>query len=322
MSVVEIRCPNCGSPSTKKNGTDYCCDNCSRLFQIVAPAKKESKPIGAVPNLKFGKVNFKLEQAKQLGNFVLDSTSILNYSPLQIFRYHAYKKMVKGSKEVIANEFGYVFVNPFTGAINSYLNKTNKLPEINDCKQGIYQEAMKVLFNGNALEDNPPVGIGNTPNSLPLAELQNLAFSWIVKNLCVKKTYIQPTAVQRKGGDLGVREVIMKFSKKDFVEFSPVVSFWLPVFNLVYKHPESNKLFKRDVSGFSGEILSDELRCSKTKMLSKTCDSFPNSVCSSCNSLVCTEHSRRCEKCGVILCGNCGVSKGTFSKHYFCSKCS
>jgi hypothetical protein len=320
MSVVEIHCPNCGSPSIKKNGTDYCCDNCGRLFQIVAPTKKESKPIGVVPNLKFGKVNFKLDQAKQLGNFVLDSTSILNYSPFQIFRYHAHKKVIKGSKEVIANEFGYIFLNPFTGSINTYLNKTNKYPEFSDCKHGIYQEAMKIL-NSNALEDNPPKPIGNSPTALPLAKLQNLAFSWIAQNLSVEKTYIQPTAVGRRTGDMGIRGIVMKFSKRDFVEFCPVVAFWLPVFNLVYKHPESNKLFKRAVSGFSGEILNDELRCSKTKMLGKTCDSFPHSVCSSCNNLVCTEHARHCEKCGGILCENCGVSKGTFSKHYFCSKC-
>jgi hypothetical protein len=320
MSVVEIRCPNCGSPSVKKNGNEYCCNNCGRYFQVVTQTKNETKQVGVVPKLKFGKVNFKIDQAKQVGNFVLGSTS-LNYTPFQIFNYHAYKKVIRGSKPVIANEFGYVFVNPFTGTINTYLNQTNKLPEINDCKHGIYQEAMKVFFNANAFEDKPPMDIGNTPNILPLAKLQTLALSSIAANLSVKKTYIQPTSIGKRSGDMGIRAIIMKFSKKDFVEFGSVVAFWLPIFNLSYKHPNSTKLFRRSISAFSGEILSDELRCSKTKTLGKACENFPDNVCSACGNLVCIEHERRCEKCGSILCENCGVSKGILSKHYFCSKC-
>ena len=114
----------------------------------------------------------------------------------------------------------------------------------------------------------------------------------------------------------------MKFGKRDFVEFGPVAAFWLSIFNLSYKQSNSTKLFKRSISGFSGEILSDELKCSKTKMLGDICNNFPDNVCSSCNSLVCKDHERHCEKCGAVLCENCNASKGMFSKHYFCPKCA
>ena len=196
MTVVEIRCPNCGSPSVKKERNEYRCENCDRLFQIVisTPTKREPKQICAVPQSKFGKVNFKIEQAKQLGNFALNGKANLNYTPFQIFSYHAYKKVIRGSKPVIANEFRLVFANPFTGVINTYVNKTNKTPEISDCKQSIYQEAMKLL-SANAFEDKPLIPIGNIPNALPLAKLQTLALSWIAGNLSVEKTYIQPTSI-------------------------------------------------------------------------------------------------------------------------------
>lgn len=321
MSVIEIRCPNCGSPYATKQGDEYVCNNCSRKFQIVTTLKKEVGSKGVVPQLKYGRVNFKIDQAKSLGNFVLGATPNLTYIPFQIFNYHAYKKTIKGAKPVIANEFGYVFVNPFTGTINTYLNKTNKLPEFNDCKRGIYQEAMKIL-SADALEDKPLMPMGNNPDALPLAKLQSSALSWIAGNLSVEKTYIQPTAIGRRRGDMGIRGMIMRFSKRDFTHFGSVGALAVPVFKLSYKHPNSTKLFKREIFGFSGEVFSDELRCSKTKMLGKSCDGFSDNVCSACGNLVCAEHSMNCEKCGVTLCKDCVTSKGVLSKHYYCSKCA
>jgi hypothetical protein len=143
----------------------------------------------------------------------------------------------------------------------------------------------------------------------------------MAQNLRVKKTYIQQTAIQKKGGDLGIREIEIKFGKNDFDQFSSVGIYGVPIFHLTYKFLNSTKIFKRDIGGYSAQILEDELRCSKSKMLNRHCLNFPDNVCSSCNNLVCVEHKRKCEKCGAILRDNCGVSKGMVSKHYFCSKC-
>ena len=318
---MEIRCPNCGSPTATKQGNEYVCENCKGKFLIVTVAKKDAEPKGAVPQFRYGKVNFKLDEAKSLGNFVFGANPNLTYFPIQVFNYHAYKKVIRGSKPVIANEFGYVFVNPFTGTINTYLNKDNKFPDANDCKRGIYQECMKII-SANAVEDKPLVAIGESPNALPLAKLQNGAFSWIAQNLSVEKAYIQPTAIGRRTGDMGIRGIIMRFSKRDFTHFGSVGAFAVPVFKLTYKHPTSAKLFKREIFGFSGDVFNDELRCSKTKMLGKACDGFSDNVCFACGNLVCAEHSKQCEKCGVALCKDCVTSKGLISKHYYCSKCA
>lgn len=169
--------------------------------------------------------------------------------------------------------------------------------------------------------DDKPIGPMDIPMALPLDMLKHLSLSWIAQNLSVKKTYIQPTAVQKKGGDLGIREIVMKFSRNDFDEFNSIGTYGVPVFHLTYKLPNSPKIFKRSIGGYSGQVLEDELKCSKSKMLNRHCENFPDNVCSSCNSLVCSEHERQCEKCGAILCENCSVSKGMLSKHYFCSKC-
>jgi hypothetical protein len=164
MTVVEIRCPNCGSPSVKKNGNDYSCDNCKGKFQVIATLQKENKTDCVVPQIKFGKVNFNANDVKTLGNFTLESQQTLSYLMLEVFKYHAYKRVVRGSKPIVASEFGYVFVSPFRGRIDTYLNKTNKLPEIDDFKQGVYQEFMRVV-NSNTFDDKP-IGKMNIPMAL------------------------------------------------------------------------------------------------------------------------------------------------------------
>ncbi len=319
MPVVEIRCPNCSSTSVTKQDHEYTCDYCKSKFQIVATPKKEDKTNGNVPQIKYGKINFNVDQAKTLGNFALEAQVNLTYLTLEVFKYHAYKNVVRGSKPIIANEFGYVLVSPFTGKIDAYLNKSDQLPQVTDCKQGIYREFLKVLVS-NAVDDNPLMTI-DIQNSLPLTTLKNAALSWVAQNLSVKKTYIQPKAVSRKG-DLGLREIIVSFSKNNFDQFDSMGTIGIPIFTLSYKLPISPKLFKRSIGGYSGDILNDELRCSKTKMLNRQCENFPDGVCLSCNNLVCSEHKRRCDKCGAVLCEQCGVSKGMLSKRCFCSKCA
>jgi len=320
MAVVEIRCPNCGSPSATRNDNEYTCDNCKRKFQIVVtPIKENKRPNLVVPQIKFAKINFNVNQAKTLGNFVLEQQQSLSYLMLEVFKYHAYKRVVKGSKPVIASEYGYVFVSPFRGTIDTYINKTNKVPDINDFKQGIYQEFITVVSSN--LFDDKPIGPMNIPMALPPTTVKNLAYSWITQNLSVKKTYIQPTAVQKRGGDLGVREITLKFNKNDFDEFYSIGIYGVPVFKLTYKLPNATKVFKRSVGGFSGQVLLDELKCFKIKALNRSCENFPDNACSSCFNLVCNEHEKRCEKCGISLCENCSVSKGMLSKHYYCKKC-
>jgi hypothetical protein len=57
-------------------------------------------------------------------------------------------------------------------------------------------------------------------------------------------------------------------------------------------------------------------------MFGKECDNFPDNVCSVCGNLFCNEHGKQYEKCGIMLCKDCIVSKGLIMKHYFCPKCS
>jgi uncharacterized Zn finger protein (UPF0148 family) len=56
MAIVEIRCPNCSSPSVTKQGNEYTCDHCKGKFQIMTTPKKENKTNGVVPQIKYGKV--------------------------------------------------------------------------------------------------------------------------------------------------------------------------------------------------------------------------------------------------------------------------
>ena len=273
--------------------------------------------------VKYGKINFSVNDATSLGKFVLEQNVNVSYTPFQVFNFHAFKQTARGSKIIEADVFGYVFVNPFTGIINNALYKENNYPEPKDFKESIYRECMKIT-NANAFEDKPIVETGTSPNMIPTEKLLQKAFNWLTQTLVIKKIYVQPTkglSGRSTRVDTGIREVVVTFKKKDFMEFGSLGVFAIPSLDLTYKHPNSTKTFKRRVLGYSGEIINDEIKCSKAKMLGKGCENFPDNVCSVCGNLICYEHQKQCEKCGTILCKDCVVSKGIVSKHYFCPKC-
>jgi Uncharacterized Zn-finger containing protein len=93
MTVVEICCPNCGSPSIKKDGTDYCCNNCGRLFQIVNKTSRREPKSKVVVNqqIKYGKVAFNPESVKKLEDFNATHLEVI-FNFTQIFKFHVFKQ--------------------------------------------------------------------------------------------------------------------------------------------------------------------------------------------------------------------------------------
>lgn len=324
MTVVEICCPNCGSPSITKNGNDYCCNNCGRYFQIVTTPKKEPKSkIVVNQQIKYGKTTFKTENAKKLGNFSLNTNAQLAFSLFQVFKFHTFKQIKRGDTIVRADVRGYFFTNPLSGMIND-VQYTDKgyYPHPSDIKNNLMRECARII-NDNAVEDKPTIQISqnnlSTPQMVSGEKIYQDVFNWLTNNLTVKKRYSIQSA---QGYDSGLREATFTFKKKDVLEYSSVGVFAVPVFHLIYMHPNSKKPFKRDYLGYSGELVLDEIKCSKTKFLGGICEDFPNNVCVACGNLICDEHTKICEKCGTTLCKECVISKGLISKHYYCSKCA
>jgi len=244
------------------------------------------------------------------------------YTLFYIFRFQLFKQIKRGDTLVRANVYGYAFTNPLRGIINQIFHKDNGYPQPQDFKDGLQREAIRII-QANAYEDKPSIQkegqVLETPSLIAVDKIQKDVFNWITQNLVVKKTY---TIRSARGYDLGIREATFTFKKKDFVEFGFVGCFAIPTFQLAYKHSDSTKLFKKVVLGYSGEVVSDEIKCSKTRMFGKECENFPEYVCSVCDNLYCDEHQKQCEKCGIKLCKDCIVSKGLVFKHYFCPKCA
>jgi len=271
--------------------------------------------------IKYGKIGFKVDDAQKLGNFTLDKTVDVSYNLFHVFKFHAFKQIKRGDTIVRANMFGYVFTNPINGMINHASVREDEYPQPHDSKDNLMRECVRII-NDDATEDKPSLQKEGqkleNPFFVPLDKLQKDVFEWLLLNLVVRKKYYIQSA---KGYDSGAREAVLTFKKKDFLEYGSVGCFAVPFFHLAYKHPNSTRTFKREVLGYSGEIITDELKCSQTKLFGK-CDNFPDNACSVCGNLFCSEHSKQCEKCGAFLCKDCAVSKGLISKHYFCPKCA
>lgn len=272
--------------------------------------------------IKYGKIGVKMKEAQKLGNFALDKNVNVSYKLFHVFKFHAFKQIKRGDSIVRANVFGYVFTNPMKGIINDASFSEDDYPQPHDFKDALMRECVRII-NDNATEDKPSLQKEGqqleTPSFVPLDKLQKDIFEWMLLNLIVKKKYYIQSA---RGYDSGAREAVFTFKKKDFLEYGSVGCFAVPLFHLAYKHPNSTRAFKREVLGYSGEVIEDELKCSKTKMFGKECEDFPENMCAVCGNLFCVEHSKQCEKCGAMLCKDCVVSKGLISKHYFCPKCS
>ncbi|MCW4024944.1 MAG: hypothetical protein NWF01_07920 [Candidatus Bathyarchaeota archaeon] len=322
MSVIEICCPNCGSPSIKKTGSEYCCDNCGRYFQVITTPKKETNTKIAIDQrIKYGKATFNTDDAKKLENFSLTNV-MLAFNLFQVFKFHTFKQIKRGNTIVKADIRGYIFTNPLNGIINhAFYSDNGYYPSPNDFKDNLPRECIRII-NDNALEDEPSIKfIKNLtpPQMVSGDKIQQDVFNWLTNNLAIKKKY---TIQSAQGYDSGIREATFTFKKKDILEFESTGVFAVPLFHLTYRHPNSEKTFKRDYLGYSGELVLDELKCSKTKFLGGTCEDFPTNICAACQNLICQEHTKKCEKCGATICKDCIISKGLISKHYYCQKCT
>lgn len=273
--------------------------------------------------LKYGKITFKPENAKTVENFTLNEL-LIGCNLYQVFRFHAFKQIKRGDTIVRADIHGYFFTNPLNGIINDVQFGDGQYPQPNDIKNNLERECVRII-NDNAVEDKPSTTIhidkGNLapPQLVSGIKLHEDVFNWLTTNFTFKKRYSIQSA---QGYDSGQREAIFTFKKKDVLEFGSIGVFGVPIFHLSYIHPNSNKPFKRDYLGYSGELVLDEIKCSKTKFLDKNYEGFPKNVCSSCGNLICEEHTKICERCGKALCKECSKSKGLITKHYYCLSCA
>ena len=327
MAIVEIRCPHCGSSSVSKDEKthEYCCNYCETRFQLVVTSKKDVSPSGETETkeqIRYGKVEVKPEEAQKLGRFVLEKNVNVAYNLFQVFNFQLFKQISRGNNVVRANVFGYAFTNPMNGIINHVFSGENKYPLPEDFKDGSMRECVR-LINDSTFEEKPSIQkegqILQTPSLVSLKKLQSDVFSWITQSLVFRKSYMVQSS---RSFDSGAREVKFTFKKKDVVQFGSLGCIAVPLFHFTYKHPSSTKPFIRDVLGYSGEVVKDDLVCSKTKFLGRVCDTFPEEICSACENPICNEHLKLCEKCGAILCKDCITSKGIVSKHYYCPKCA
>jgi len=232
-----------------------------------------------------------------------------------VFRFQLFKQIKRGDTIVRANVYGYALTNPVKGIISDVLYG-EAYPEPHDFKNELSRECMRII-QANACESKPSLekeGRGlEVPSLIPADEIQKDVIRWITQNLIFTKSYTVRS---------GIRKATFTFKTKDFVRCVFMGCFAVPTFHLAYKHLNSSKIFKRNVLGYSGEVIIDEIRCSMTKMPGKTCENFPDNVCPVCGNIFCNEHGKQCEKCGVNLCKNCIMSKGLIFKHYFCPGCS
>lgn len=164
--------------------------------------------------IKYGKIGFKIEDARKLGNFSLDKNVNVVYSLYHVFKFHVFKQIKRGDSIVRANVFGYVFTNPFSGVINSSSLTENEYPQPYDSKDNLIRECIGIIHD-NATEDKPSLQKEGQQlemaSFVPLDKLQKNVFEWMLLNLIVKKKYYIQSA---RGYDSGAREAVFTFKRR------------------------------------------------------------------------------------------------------------
>lgn len=269
--------------------------------------------------IKYGRIILEEENFTSLGKFIANKRIDVVWTLHYLFQFQLFKQIKRGDTIVRANPCGYAFANPLNGTINLVKHGESSLPTPHDFENPNMRECIR-LSQDNALEDTPSfpkVQPPEIPKLISVDKVKKDVINFITRNLIVSKSY----TVHSRGYNSGFREATFIFKKKDFADFRFLGCIAVPTFHLIYKHPDSPKEYKRDVLGYSGEVILNEIKCFKTKMFGKECENFPDNVCPECENLFCEEHGKRCETCGKFLCENCITSKGILRKHYYCPKC-
>lgn len=320
MPFSEIRCPECGSASVSRVAGDqssiYSCDFCGRKFPVSKRIQNElALSMSERQRIKYGKVNFDVGNMTKLGNFNLDKNVGLTYYLKDVFTFHALKQIKRGKTIVRADAYGYVFANPINGTISDISFADGVYPTSQDLRNVMLAECVRIIKD-NAIEDRPSLSReeqeSDIPSFFPIDRLKKEVFEWLLHNFAVRKNYYVQS---------GARQVLLTFRKKDILEFDYKGCYAVPLFKLSYKYPNLSRVLRREMLGYSGQIIQDDFKCSKTKMFGGACRNFPNNLCSACENPICDDHARKCEKCGTIICKDCAISKGLITRHHFCPKC-
>ena len=317
MSILEIHCPKCDSSSIKKDGKQFCCNHCGTWFMITKPKKKkivDSKTY----QIKYGLITLDEEKTK-LPNFNLKSKEIV-LDPFYVFNFVLNREIKRGNNIIYAHISGYAFYNPVSTNFDIKLSESTL--EYKDFLNPTERDCYKILHSPlyKTTLDSPDESFTfKMLNDREICELEKEITKEVLKKAIVKKSY---NVQSRSAYDFSTgRTVSISFRKKD-ISFSGFVGcFVIPLMKLEYVHPNSKKVFRREILGCSGEVVFNDLICSG-KTIRKKCSSFPEVVCPICGNLVCSTHQKHCETCGTHVCTSCIKKKGLFSKHYYCKKCA
>lgn len=268
--------------------------------------------------IKYGSVRLNVEALKSIGKLDLRKTQ-LQYTPFYVFQFALYKRTVRQNQFIEANILGYALFDPVKNRVSQIKYDDGALPQPKRFDTPLTRECISLVLD-SALEDAPFKGKAlEVPSMTPVNEAEKAIEDMIVRDLTVRKTYFSQS---RRKYDSGIKEAIFIFNRGDITDFHYYGCIMVPIFALTYAHPDSTKEFRRDVLAYSGEVILNEVKCSKSKALGRECTNLPDNVCPICKGLVCVEHQKRCENCGALICENCIISKGTFFKHFYCPKCT
>lgn len=322
MTTIEIHCPNCDSPSITKDGADYHCNKCGRYFQVISSSKRKEATTPSREtiklSIKYGKAALTLQNAEKLGNFILDKPVNIKYVPVCLFRFKASKYLKRGDTIVNGNVAGYVFLDPLSGRIDHVqYNKNGVYPDPHEFGNKLLGECIRIVIS-QSYEDKPLERHLEIPNMVPAEKMQQDVLAWLTNDFRVQVTY---TIRSAKGYDSGFRSATFSYKKKDFESIDLLGVFAVPTLHLMYKHPNSKLQYKRDIYGYSGEMIQSDLNCSKSTLMGHPCGQFPENVCVGCGNLLCNDHTKICENCKATVCKDCTVTKGLISKHNYCPSC-
>jgi hypothetical protein len=252
-----VNCSHCGKELSEP--LPNFCPDCgkSTIIALNKPQEtsrsRENLSIGSL-KLLYGKTTLDIGKIKTVGKFTLNEPVNVTYNAAYLYGFNAYKSVTRGNQSIYADEFGYILLSPKDKTVFGLPHAKKGYPKSKDIKDDLDSEYIRIFEDKVAEDDERYLSLIKNlelPELFPPESLTKSLISIVAKNLVVRETYYVQS---KKKYDSGARNIDIKFKNQDIRNVQFLGGVAIPMVELYYQHPESDKIVRKKIMAILREL--------------------------------------------------------------------